>query len=455
LTAEHHRPYPPVVLPETRYARSGDVSIAYQVIGDGPRDLVFVPGIISHVEFFHELPGYTDFLEGLGRFARVIVFDKRGNGLSDRVVGAPSLEQRMDDIRAVMDATGSSRAALFGVSEGGPLSLMFAATYPERVDAVVLYETFVRFGGASDYPFGPLRDLHSELTEVMVQLWGTGASLRIMGASHADDSQILALWGRAERLSTSPGGIRELYEMLLEMDIRAALPSVRVPCLVIHSAGQSLFLDHGRYLAQHLPDARLVGLEGVDHYPWFANGERIVAEVEEFLTGARTLVAADRQLATVLFTDIVGSTERAAELGDRRWHDLLQKHHALVRRQIERFRGREIDTAGDGVFACFDGPGRAVSCACAIRDGVRSLGLEIRAGLHTGEIECRGQEVAGLAVHIGSRVAALAGPGEVLVSRTVKDLVVGSGLAFRDHGTHVLKGVPEEWQLYTVIGATK
>ena len=362
----------------------------------------------------------------------------------------------MDDIRAVMEAVGSERAALFGVSEGGPISLLFAATYPERVDGIVLYETFVRFGGTADYPFGPPRDEHSEMTARMVELWGTGASLRWLGTSHVDNPQVMALWGRAERLSSSPGGIRALYELLLDMDVRAALPSVRVPCLVIHGVESAAyvpwFVEHGRYLAEHLPDARLVALEGVDHYPWFANGERIVAEVEEFLTGARTTLVPDRQLETVLFTDIVGSTERAAEMGDRRWHELIQKHYALVRRQLERFRGREVNTAGDGVFACFDGPARAVSCACAIRDGVRSLGLEIRAGVHTGEIENHGDAVTGLAVHIGARVAALAAAGEVLVSRTVKDLVAGSGLVFSDRGTHELKGVPDAWQLYAVAG---
>jgi pimeloyl-ACP methyl ester carboxylesterase len=451
LTKAHGLTHLRIVLPETRYARSGDVSIAYQVLGDGPRDLVFVPGIISHVEFFHELPGYTDFLRGLSGFARVIVFDKRGNGLSDPVVGAPSLEERMDDIRAVMEAVGSTRAALFGVSEGGPLSLVFAATYPERVDAIVLYETFVRFGGTADYPLGIPRDQHSDVTAAMRQVHGSGMALRVYGASHADDPRVQALWGRAERLSASPGAARALFELLLDIDVRAVLPSVRVPCLVIHGTeSTSMFVDHGRYLAAHLADARLVALEGVDHYPWFANVDAIVAEVEEFLTGTRTAPAADRQLATVLFTDIVASTERAAELGDRRWHDLLQKHHGLVQRQIDRFRGRRSGTAGDGVLALFDGPARAVSCACAIRDGVRSLGLEIRAGLHTGEVERHGEEVAGLALHIGARVAALAAPGEVLVSRTVKDLVVGSGLAFVDRGTHALKGVPDAWQLYAV-----
>ncbi len=440
------------MLPETHYARSGDLSIAYQVIGAGPRDLVFVPGVISHVEFFHEWPGYTEFLDGLGAFARVIVFDKRGNGLSDRIVGAPSLEERMDDIRAVMDAVGSKRAALLGVSEGGPLSLLFAATHPDRVDAVVLYDTFVRFGGPPDDPSGLGRDAHSEMTNALAaavfELWGTGASLRFMSASHADDPQLLALCARAERFSATPATMRALYEMVGDIDVSAALPSVRMPCLVMCGGSDSMFVEHSRYMARHLSDARLVMIDGADHYPWFAKGERVVAEVEEFLTGVRTAVVDDRMLSTVLFTDIVGSTEQAAELGDRHWHEVLRKHHGLVRRHLERFRGREVDMAGDGVFACFDGPARAVSCACAIRDGVRSLGLEIRAGVHTGEIERRDDAVAGLAVHIGARVAALAAAGEVLVTRTVKDLVVGSRLAFDDRGTHELKGVPEVWQLY-------
>ena len=442
------------MVPETRYARSGGISIAYQVLGDGPRDLIVVPGIVSHVEFFHELPGYTDFLRGLARFARVIAFDKRGNGLSDRVVGTPSLEERMDDIRAVMEAVGSERAALFGISEGGPLSLLFAATYPGSVEAIVLYETFVRFGGTDDYQFGIPRDRHSEMTDTMREVHGTGMSLRIYGASYGEDARVQELWGRAERLSASPGSAHALFEMLLDIDVRAALPSGRAPCLVLHGKeSTSMFADHGLYLERHLSGARRVSLAGVDHYPWFANAESIVAEVEEFLTGVRTAPAEDRELATVLFTDIVGSTGHAAELGDRRWRDLLGKHHALVRRQIERFRGRHAGTAGDGVLALFDGPARAVRCACAIREGVRSLGLDVRAGVHTGEIERRGEEVAGLALHIGARVAALAGPGEVLVSRTVKDLVVGSGLAFVDRGTHALKGVPDMWQLYGVDAA--
>jgi len=441
------------VQPETRYARCGDLSIAYQVLGEGPRDLVLVPGIVSHVEFFHELPGYTDFLRGLAAFARVIVFDKRGNGLSDRVVGTPSLEERMDDIRAVMEAVGSERAALLGVSEGGPLSLLFAATHPGRVDAIVLYETFVRFGGTADYPFGVPRDQHSDVTAAMREVHGSGMSLRVYGASHGDDPRVQALWGRAERLSASPGAARALFEMLLDIDVRGVLPSVRVPCLVIHgTASRSMFVDHGRYLAEHLADARLVALDGVDHYPWFANADAIVAEVEEFLTGARHAREPDRALATVLFTDIVGSTARAAEMGDQRWRDLLAHHHALVRRELGRFRGREVKTVGDGFLATFDGPARAIRCACAIREGVRPLRIEIRAGLHTGECELMGNDVGGIAVHIGARVAASAAPSEVLVSSTVKDLVAGSGLRFADRGTHDLRGVPGEWRLFAVEG---
>ncbi len=442
-------------IPETKYAKSGDLSIAYQVIGEGPRDLIYVPGIISHVEFFHELPGYSEFLNGLAAFARVIVFDKRGNGLSDRITGAPTLEERMDDIPAVMDAVGSERAILFGVSEGGPISLLFAATHPARVEAIILYETFVCYGGVPGHTMVWASDAHKQLTELMLEGHGTGKSLRGFGTSRADDPHVQALWGRAERLSNSPGGFRAVYEALLATDVHATLPIVQVPCLVIHAANGSMFEQQARYLAEHLPKARLVALDGIDHFPWFAGNDRIVAEVEEFVTGTRSAVANDRILATLLFTDIVGSTERAAELGDRRWREVMQTYYDLVRRHVERFRGLEVGTEGDGFFARFDGPARAVSCACAIRDGVQGLGLEIRAGLHTGEIEIRGDDLTGLAIHIGARVSALATAGEVLVSRTVKDLVVGSGLAFIDRGTHVLKGVPDAWQVYAVSGQAR
>lgn len=439
---------------ETSYAKSGDISIAYQVLGTGPRDLVFLPGIISHVEFFHELPGYTEFLEALASFARVIVFDKRGNGLSDRIAGTATLEERMDDIRAVMNAVGSERATLFAVSEGGPISLLFAATYPDSVERMVLYETFVRYGALpGDELLGWKPDAHTQFTEFLLDTYGTGASLAVFGTSHADDPRVQALWGRAERVSNSPGGFRAVYEALLDIDVRPALPSVQAPCLVIHGAhGFSLFEDQSKYLAEHLPHARLVALDGIDHFPWFSGIERIAAEVEEFVTGAPAAVSTDRVLATLLFTDIVDSTKKAAEMGDHEWHKVIDDYYGLVRRQLARFRGHEVATIGDGVIARFDGPARAVACACAINDGVTSLGIQVRAGAHTGEIELRGDKVTGLAAHICARVSELARGGEVLVSRTVKDLVVGSGIDFVDRGTYELKGVPDSWQLFAVAG---
>jgi pimeloyl-ACP methyl ester carboxylesterase len=446
--------------PETRYAKSGDISIAYQVIGNGPRDLVYVPGIVSHVEFFHELPGYSEFLEGLARFARVIVFDKRGNGLSDRISGVPTLADRMEDVTAVMDAVGSRSATLFGVSEGGPISLLFAATYPQRVNALVLYETFVRYGGVPGHTYVWEADAHKAFTEAWMPNYGTGSSIDGFGASRAGDPHVRALWGRAERLSNSPGGFRAVYEALRETDVHAALPSVQAPCLVMCAKSfdgaaeiaPDWFGKHARYLADHLPNARLLELDGVDHFPWFAGHDRIVAEVEEFVTGARSPIVDDRILATLVFVDVAGSTVRAAELGDRRWRETKQNYLSLVRRQLARFRGTEVDAEGDGVFARFDSPARAVAYACAVREGVRGLGLEIRAGVHTGEVELGPEGVVGIAVHIGARICALANAGDVLVSRTVRDLVVGSELAFTDKGVHTLKGVPEAWQVYEVAG---
>jgi class 3 adenylate cyclase len=466
-------------IPETRYALCGDLSIAYQVIGDGPRDLVYVPGIVSHVEFFHELPGYTDFLMGLSRFARVIVFDKRGNGLSDRISGAPSVAERMEDLTAVMDAVGSEKAVLFGVSEGGPISLLFAATYPERVESIVLYETFARYGGVPGHTWVWQLDAHRKFTERWMPLYGTGASIAGFGASCAEDPRVQDLWGRAERLSNSPGGFREVYEALRETDVHAALPSVQAPCLVICGANRreidmekytahhpeyeeltdaidtvpgGWFEEQGRYLVEHLPDAEFRLIDGADHFPWFSNHEEVVAEVEEFVTGSSAVIASDRVLATLLFIDIVGSTALAADLGDRRWREVRQSYYDLVRRHLARFRGAEVDAEGDGMFMRFDSPARAVACAVAIRDGVQGLDLAIRAGVHTGEVELRGDEVTGLAVHIAARVLALGEPGEVLVSRTVKDLVVGSGIAFAERGVHELKGVPDAWEIFSVTG---
>jgi pimeloyl-ACP methyl ester carboxylesterase/class 3 adenylate cyclase len=436
----------------TRYAKSGEISVAYQVIGDGPRDLILVPGIISPVEFLHQLPGYTEFLEGLASFARVIVFDKRGNGLSDRVVGASTLEERMDDIRAVMAAVGSERATRFGVSEGGPISLLFAATYPERVDAIILYETFVRYGGVPGHTHVLEPDAHREFTDWMLERYATGESLLGFGTSRIEEPHVVELWAQAERLSNSPGGMRAMYDALHDTDVHAAPPSVQAPCLVLHGTTMSMFEQQSEYLADTLPDARLGTLDGVDHFPWFADGEKVVSEVEELLTGARSAVRNERVLATLLLTDIVGSTAKAAATGDRRWREVIEGYDASVRRCVERFRGHEVSTEGDGFIARLDGPARAVACARAIRGGVAGLGVEIRAGVHTGEIELRGDEVTGLAVHIGARVVALADIGEVLVSRTVKDLVVGSGIEFSDRGTHELKGVPDVRQLFALVG---
>jgi pimeloyl-ACP methyl ester carboxylesterase len=432
----------------TRYAKSGDLSIAYQVAGNGPIDLVVVPGLVSHVEAFHELPGYSRLIERLSSFARVITFDKRGMGLSDRVAEAPSYEQRIEDILAVMDAAGSDRAALFGISEGGPLGAMFAATHPERATALMTFGAFARMYSAPDYPIGLDREAFDQMATALVESWGTGTSLGVFSASRALDKEDQALWARAERLSTSPGGMRSLLRLIGEVDVRCVLPSVAVPTLVFHAEGDFLPLEISRYLVDHIPGARWVELKGVDHYPWFGSVDQLVDEIEEFLTGVRPQPDVDRILATLLFTDIVNSTARAAELGDRRWRQLLEKHHALVRGELGRFRGREVDKAGDGFLAIFDGPARAVRCAASIRDAVSNVGLAIRAGLHAGECELIGDDVAGIAVHLGARVAALAGPGEVLVSSTVKDLVAGSGLCFADRGTHVLKGVPGEWSLF-------
>ena len=437
---------------KTCYARSHDISIAYQVIGDGPRDLIFVPGIVSHVEFFHELPGYTEFLEGLASFARVVVLDKRGNGLSDRVIGASSLEDRMDDIRAVMDAVGSERPRCSVSPKVGRSACCSRRPTPLGSKRSSCTRPSFATGACPATPtFGNTTRTESSPTSCSS---GTApANPCSASGPRGSKSPVPSRCGARRSASrTARAGFAPMYEALLETDVHAALPSVQAPCLVVHGTTMSMFEQQSRYLAEHLPDARLVTLDGVDHFPWFADVDKVVSEVEEFVTGARSAVADERVLATLLFTDIVGSTEQAATMGDRRWHEVIENYYGLVRRCIERFRGHEVSTEGDGFIARFEGPARAVSCARAIREGVQGLGVEIRAGVHTGEIELRGDEVTGLAVHIGARVVALAGSGEVLVSRTVKDLVVGSGIEFSDRGTHELKGVPDTWQLYAVAG---
>jgi pimeloyl-ACP methyl ester carboxylesterase len=443
--------------PETLYARSGEVNIAYQVTGDGPFDLVYVPGWVSNVEMMWEEPAMAHFLERLASFSRLILFDKRGTGLSDRVSNdeLPTLEQRMDDVRAVLEAVGSERAALFGHSEGGNMCVLFAATYPERTDALVTLGCFAkRRDPDDDYPWAPTAENREETVADVERNWGhlRPEDVEYYAPSRAADEQWVRSLERYLRRAASPGAAAALLRMNSYIDVREVLPTIQVPTLVLHRVGDhDVNVAEGRYLASRIPGARFVELPGDDHWISAGDVDAIADEIEEFLTGTRPTPEPDRVLATVLFTDIVGSTQRAAELGDRRWHELLEEHHAVVRGELARARGREIDTAGDGFFAAFDGPARAVRCAKSIVDGVRDLGIDVRSGLHTGECGLVDGKVAGIAVHTGARVAAHAGPGEVLVSSTVKDLVAGSGLAFEDRGVLELKGIPGEWRLYAAV----
>ena len=438
-------------IPETKYARSGDVYIAYQVVGEGPRDLVFIPPFVSHIELYWEEPTLARFLERLASFSRLILFDKRGTGLSDRVSNdaLPDLERRMDDVRAVLDAVGSTQAALFGPSEGGPMAALFAATYPKRTAALILYGTFASTIRDADYPWTMDGESRRRIIEEIPLTWGKGRYLDLLAPSRADDPRFREWWSRLERMGASPGAAMALREMNGQIDLRPVLPAIHVPTLVLHRAGdRDSAIDEGRYLASHIPDARFIELSGDDHLPWAGDQDAILGEVEEFLTGVRRGPEVDRVLATVLFGDLVQSTEQAAELGDRRWRTVLEGYLGLVRRELARFRGREVDTAGDGFLAAFDGPARAIRCACAIRAAMGDAGLHIRSGLHTGECEVMDDKLVGIAVHIGARVAARAEPDEVLVSSTVKDLVAGSGLSFIDRGLHALKGIPGEWRLF-------
>ncbi|MCC6176139.1 MAG: adenylate/guanylate cyclase domain-containing protein [Chloroflexi bacterium] len=441
--------------PETRYVKSGDVHIAYQVMGDGPVDLVWVPGFVSHLEHDWAEPSRARFFRRLAAFARLIRLDKRGTGLSDRVAEVATLEQRMDDVRAVMDAVGSERAALFGASEGGAMSLLFAATYPERTSALVVYGAMARCVWAEDYPWSPPLETFDRVFAEMSEKWGrTDGMVFSFAPSLAGDARHRDWYRNMQRLGASPGTAIALLKMNTGIDIRHVLPAIRVPTLVLHSVGdQMATVEHGRHIAERIPGAKLVELPGVDHSWYTGNFDRILTEVEEFLTGTHHVAEPDRVLATVLFTDIVASTQRLAEMGDLRWRDLLEDHHRLARSELAHHRGREVKTTGDGLLATFDGPARAIRCASAIRNAVHQLGIEIRAGLHTGEVEVLDQDIGGIAVHTGARVAAEAGPGEVLVSSTVKDLVAGSGIEFDDRGVHTLKGVPGEWRLYRVLAS--
>jgi len=439
------------MVPQTRYARSGKVHIAYQVTGEGPLDLVFVPGWVSHVELSWEEPTYASFLRRLASFSRLITFDKRGTGLSDRVPDdqLPTLEERMDDLRAVMDAVDSQRAAVFGVSEGGNLSMLFAATYPARTVALVTAGSFAKRVWSPDYPWAPTPEARAQEYDLVEREWGNLMDLSHYIPSKMHDLEFARRLATYCRRSASPSAAVALLRMNTQIDVRDLLPTIRVPALIVHRTGdRDVNIEEGRWLAARIPGARFVELPGLDHLPWVGDQDAMLDEVQEFLTGVRPARDVDRVLATVLFTDIVGSTDHLARVGDKAWHDLLARHHAMVRHELAAFRGREVNTAGDGFFATFDGPARGVRCALRIHDVARQLGIAIRAGLHTGEVELHGDDVAGMAVHIAARVAALAGANEALVSSTVKDLVSGSGLRFKERGTHVLKGVPGEWRLY-------
>jgi class 3 adenylate cyclase len=439
------------VTPETQYVRLGDLHLAYQVLGTGPRDILMFDQWFSHMDAQWDVLPLASFRERLASFGRLIMFDKRGAGLSDPVptMTHPTLEAWMDDATAVLDAAGSEKAVLVANLGGGLLAGTFAATHPERVSGLVLVDCFARFIEADDYPIGyPPGDVEKVVEEVEAGA-GHGLMFDLFAPSLVHDEPVRRAWARYERQAASPGMMKAVVRLMYESDIRDVLPAIRVPTLVIQRRDAARFgPPFGRYLAANIADAKYVELPGADSLAWAGDQDAVLGEVEDFVTGARPLPEPSRVLATVLFTDIVGSTLRAAELGDARWRRLLGEHNLVARRLIERFGGALIDTAGDGLFATFDGPARAVRCAMAIRAGVAELGLEIRAGLHTGEIERIGSDVAGLAVHIGARVSALAQGGEVLVSSTVKDLVVGSGLAFEDRGLHELKGVPGEWRIF-------
>jgi class 3 adenylate cyclase len=438
---------------ETRYARSGDLHIAYQVFGAGSVDLVLVPGFISNVEETWDNPSAARWLERLARFARVIAFDKRGTGLSDRAGPVPTLDERMDDARAVMDAAHSERAVLLGISEGGSLATVFAASHPNRCTSLILYGAFARF--ASWYP---TEEKLAAFYRYVGEKWGTGESVWKYAPSKVDDPGFKKIWARHERVGATPSAaialVTALMQMNQEIDISGVLSAIRVPTLVIHrTEDTAVSVAAGRYLAQHIPRARLAEFSGADHLPYVGeNADDIADEIEEFVTGSRPDAEPDRVLATVMLTDIVDSTKRASDLGDRRWRTLLDQHDDLVRQEIARLCGREVKSLGDGFLATFDGPARAVRCAAAIVQGVRSLDLQVRCGLHTGEIELKGQDIAGIAVHVAARIAAQAHGGQVLVSSTVRDLVAGAGLRFDDEGVRSLKGISDEVRVFSVVG---
>ena len=438
-------------LPETRFTRVDDLDIAYQVVGPPAElDLVFVPGWVSHLEVMWEIPEFARFLDRLAAMGRLIVFDKRGTGLSDRVAGMPTLEQRADDIAAVMNAAGSGRAAIAAWGEGAAIAAMFAASHPERVTALVLGSLPVKMtDGARPVVADPA--VIQAFSAAVENGWGQATLVPLLAPSRAEDSRFLSWYRRWERLSSTPSAAAATLRWAMEFDLGSILPSIQARTLIVHRTGNTLVdMQAVRAATNLIPDVRYTELPGCDDLPYVGDTDAVLDAIQEFLTGAQCTPDFDRSLATVLFTDIVGSTQQANRLGDRRWRYLLDEHHARIRRLLDRYRGVEVDTAGDGFFVTFDGPARAIRCACAVRDAVREIGIEIRAGLHTGEVEHRGNAATGLAVHVGARVAALAQASEVLVTSTVQMLVLGSGIGFADRGRHRLKGVPDQWQLFAV-----
>lgn len=441
------------MLPETRYAKSGDIQIAYQITGSGPVDIVLAPGTASHLDLDWEWPPRGHFFEDLSSFCRLIRFDKRGTGLSDRPTQMATLEERTDDIRAVMDAAGSTHATVFGVSEGGSMACLFAATYPERTRSLMVWGAQARWVKSPDYPWGLTREEDDRIVAEMRERGATVEYLTGPGAGLGKDVDpaFLAWYIRYARAAASPSALAAYEEMNADIDIRGVLPSIRVPTLVMNRTGDPVAnVEAARDLAARISGARFVDFPGNTHSIYAIEPEKVLAVIEEFVTGTRAALSGDRVLATVLFVDVVGSTERAVQLGDAAWRNLLETFYVLVRKEVARFRGSEVDTAGDGFFATFDGPARAIGCACSIRDAVTGLGIQVRAGLHTGECERIGAKIGGVAVHIGARVMAQAAAGQVLVSSTVKDLVAGSGIQFAERGSHELKGVPGEWHLFAV-----
>jgi len=436
---------------EIKYAKSGAVNIAYQVIGNASLDLLIVPGWVSNIDCFREEPSMVRFLKRLASFCRVILFDKRGTGLSDRITETPTLEERMDDVRAVMDAVGSKKAALLGYSEGGPMCALFAATYPNRTHSIVLIGAYARRMQARDYPWGHTVKEGKAFIDMIQNEWGGPIGLEERAPDMVSDSNFRNWWARYLRNGASPSTAVALQLMNAEIDVRHVLPTIQVPALVIHRNGdRAVRVGCGQYMAEQIPAAKYIELSGENHLPYVGNADEILDEVEEFLTGVRHGPQQDRVLLTVMFTDIVDATRHAVKLGDQQWHDLLRRHHSVIRKELIHFNGREIDNAGDGFLATFDGPARGIRCACAISEAVEQLGVSVRIGLHTGECELLGEKPEGIAVHIGSRVSSIAGADEVLVSSTVKDLVAGSGIEFDDRGLHQLKGVPGEWHIFRV-----